>query len=87
MDFYHAEVMGEDIEKSAKLEGISHLHISNLAENYGRKYPLDIDRPNLKRISRIVKEMGNQETISIEAEPQYFETDGERSLKIMREYF
>ncbi len=87
LDFYHAEVMNENIEESAKIEGISHLHISNLAENYGRKYPLDIDRKNLERISRLVKEMGNQETISIEAEPQYFEADAAKSLKIMREYF
>ena len=87
LDFYHMEVMEEKVEKAVLAEKIEHLHISRLLDKYGRGYPTKKDDALLEEISLAVKSVNYKGSITIEAEEQYFEGDGEVGLEMMRKYF
>lgn len=88
LDFYHAEVMGEDINESIQIPGVKHLHINKLLDNYGRGYITKNDGDYLDKISEVIKQSGYKyDTITIEAEAQYYEPYGKEGLEMMRKYF
>ena len=87
LDFYHMEVMEEKVEDAVLAKKIEHLHISKLLDNYGRGYPTRKDDVLLEEISLAVKSVNYSGNITIEADEQYFEGDGEEGLEMMRKYF
>lgn len=88
LDFYHVEVMGEDIIEALSTKGVVHLHINKLLDNYGRGYITKNDGDYLKSIKDALTETNYAyNSITIEAEAQYYEPYGEEGLEMMRKYF
>ena len=85
LDFYHMEAMGEDrLDFERCVPYMRHLHFSTCEENYGRKYPSEVDFEILSKIMKKLALVGYDGTLSIEAGTNDFLADATRGLQILR---
>ena len=68
LDFYHMSEMGEDYSLAAASEPyLRHVHLSTSGCNFWRGFPQEINADEYRRILSVLKSMGYNSTVSIEA--------------------
>lgn len=86
LDFYHMEVMGEDLLKiEPYMPYVRHVHLSHCGKAYAREYLGTSDLPQLTGIFSKLRSLGYDGSASIESNTQNFAEDAARSLEILRQ--
>ncbi|MGE4213990.1 MAG: sugar phosphate isomerase/epimerase family protein [Anaerotignaceae bacterium] len=86
LDFYHMDVMGEELTKiDFAMPYVKHLHVSHTGENYARDYITQKDLNWIKDVLTATKEYGYDETISIEADIKNFDEEAVLGLNVIKQ--
>lgn len=86
LDFYHMDVMGENLTKiDFAMSYVKHLHVSHTGENYARDYITQKDLNWIKDVLRETNEFGYDETISIEADIKNFDKEAVLGLNVIKQ--
>lgn len=85
-DLYHAMNAGESIKEVASvIQKVHHVHICSWDKYFNRYYPKKDNNMLLLQLFSILKELGYDSTISIEAKDKNFEVIGKTSLSLVKD--
>lgn len=85
LDFYHLEVMGENLDVLASASPwLSHVHVSSCEADLGRSFPQESELPLYSRRFYSLQQLGYHGSVSIEAD-HFEEKPAARSLQMLRE--